>query len=605
MFVSAYNRSKINMNNNSLLVHKVYKRFYISTVITFLLKTSVSFIGVFFAGNMLGPAALGTAGLLMPFLFLYIALGALYDIGGVTLCSRYIGESDFDGAKKVVTAAYVSNFILCFVIAILGFLFIDNIMSVLRVPAEMLDEAKVYAGVCLVCGFFCSAVSIGTGFLRFEGMAVAITVATALSPLCTLGLTYVLIRYAGFGLSAVAVGINSGYVLTGSVMMYMVAVKTKVLGFARIKAAELMRMFTGTVKNGLSATAANICDIPRTMIINSLIITAYGQLAMSAYSAFLSLVQLTLVVSLGSSLAFVQLAGVMNAERDSASLKQLIKMSLGYGLSVAVIIGAGMIAFSGPIASGFGMDSAETGAMMHRLLMVLAICNVCEVLHNTIVFLYNTLGRHTAATVLVLCRSIVLPVILLYTLSGILGLTGVWYSLWLCIPLTIGAALAYSFVISGKNRYLTRIFLIDTEAEQNGTYVSLSIENTFDDIMDCSRKISSFCEQNRLDKSQSYLIALAIEEMLLLIREYNLKNRRGTMNVRILLHQNDIVLRVRSGGDIFNPLAFYRDLKLSGKLTLDGALEHKEFLGLKMVMDAAKNVDYRRTFGVNNLAVTI
>ena len=593
------------MNNSGSLIGKVYKKFYISTVVTFLLKTSVSFIGVFFAGNMLGPVALGTAGLLMPFFLLYIALGALYDIGGVTLCSRYIGENDFDGAKKVVTVAYVSNFILCSVIAVFGFLFMDNIMNVLKIPLEMLDEAKIYAGICLVGGFFCSSISIGTGFLRFDGMAAAITAVTALSPLCTLGLTYALIRYAGFGLSAVAVGINSGYVLTGAVMMYMVAVRTKVLGFARIKAAELMRMFTGTVKNGLSATASNICDIPRTMVINSLIITAYGQFALSAYSAFLSLVQLTLVVSLGSSLAFVQLAGVMNAERDSASLKQLIKTSLGYGLSIAVITGAGLIAFSGPIASGFGMDPVEAGTMMRRLLMVLTICNVCDVLHNTIVFLYNTLGRHTAATVLVLCRSIVLPVILLYILSGIWGLIGVWHSLWLCIALTIGATVVYSFVVSGRNRYLTRVFLIDTEAEQNGTYVSLSTENTFDDIVDCSRKISGFCEQNRLDKSRSYLIALAIEEMLLLIREYNLKRRVETMNVRILLHQNDVILRVRNGGEIFNPLAFYRDLKLSEKLTLDGALERKEFLGLKMVMDTAKNVDYRRTFGVNNLTVTI
>ena len=77
------------------------------------------------------------------------------------------------------------------------------------------------------------------------------------------------------------------------------------------------------------------------------------------------------------------------------------------------------------------------------------------------------------------------------------------------------------------------------------------------------------------------------------------------MNVRILLHKDDVIMRIRYSGDMFNPLKFYEELNLSQKMTLNEALRHLDFLGLKMVVGAVKKTDYRETFGINNLTITI
>jgi len=219
------------LSNSGSFINKLYRKLYIATALSFFLRTSVQFIGSFLAGNLLGPTALGTVGLLMPFSFIYIALGAFYEIGCTTLCSKYIGEHDFDSAKKAVTVAFVSNALICALLAVLGLFFMDDILHALNIPAEIFVEARTYATIYLALGFFVSTVSIGCGLFQFDGYGNALKMITGITPLCALMVIYVLIQYAGFGVSAVAAGICAGYALSAVIMLYMFAAKTKVLGF--------------------------------------------------------------------------------------------------------------------------------------------------------------------------------------------------------------------------------------------------------------------------------------------------------------------------------------------------------------------------------------
>ena len=98
-----------NLNNSSLFINRLYGKFFISTVISIFIRSSVQLISSVIAGNQLGPATLGTIGLLVPFSFVYTALGALYEIGCTVVCSKYLSSNDYDGAKKMVSAAYISN----------------------------------------------------------------------------------------------------------------------------------------------------------------------------------------------------------------------------------------------------------------------------------------------------------------------------------------------------------------------------------------------------------------------------------------------------------------------------------------------------------------
>ena len=149
--------------------------------------------------------------------------------------------------------------------------------------------------------------------------------------------------------------------------------------------------------------------------------------------------------------------------------------------------------------------------------------------------------------------------------------------------------------------------------------------------MNASLRISIFCEENELPPDKSMLISLSLEEMLLSIKDHCFpEDEEQDINVRILVASGDvskasIVLRIRCGGAPFNPIDYYErqktaaagkpaeDNDLAGLLAgLDDAEGMGDLLtglddslGIAMIVASAPVVDYKTTFGVNNLTIIL
>jgi anti-sigma regulatory factor (Ser/Thr protein kinase) len=92
-------------------------------------------------------------------------------------------------------------------------------------------------------------------------------------------------------------------------------------------------------------------------------------------------------------------------------------------------------------------------------------------------------------------------------------------------------------------------------------------------------------------------ISLAIEEILVLIRGQSLADDEGaTINVRVLIEENTVILRIRNGGKNINPVDYARN---------SGKMEEARAMGIKMLLALARNIDYRNTFGINNTTILL
>lgn len=148
------------------------------------------------------------------------------------------------------------------------------------------------------------------------------------------------------------------------------------------------------------------------------------------------------------------------------------------------------------------------------------------------------------------------------------------------------------------------IFLQDLHAEKDGTYISFAVKTSTDEIIASVDKIASFCNQNALTKKEIMLVRLSMEEMMMSIKDHCFaENKDETMDVRILIVKKFddvmIVLRIRNGGKLFNPIDYYERLKEEDALAMGDAL------GISMIVKAASEIHYKTTFGINNLSVII
>ena len=161
--------------------------------------------------------------------------------------------------------------------------------------------------------------------------------------------------------------------------------------------------------------------------------------------------------------------------------------------------------------------------------------------------------------------------------------------------LTLGTILLVVGGIRRRTSCLDR-YLLDTSREGEGE-ISFSVRNTVDDIMFASNKITDFCESSGIAVKKTMQVSLAIEEMLTVIITYCMDNQKEQfIDIRIMKTGEDVLLRIRNAGKIFDPVRFYEENRDNEELA-------DQVLGIKMIAGTAKSIEFRETFGMNNLMI--
>ena len=170
-------------------------------------------------------------------------------------------------------------------------------------------------------------------------------------------------------------------------------------------------------------------------------------------------------------------------------------------------------------------------------------------------------------------------------------------ALILAEALTFGTALLVMGLIRKKNPSLDRL-LLDTTGEKEKE-ISFSVGNTTEDIMFASEKITEFCQEAELDMKKTMQISLALEEMLtVIIGRCMDPGKEQFVDIRIKKFEEDVLMRIRNTGNIFDPIRYYEENK-------EDPEQMEQLLGIKMILGTAKDIEFRETFGTNNLLIRL
>jgi anti-sigma regulatory factor (Ser/Thr protein kinase) len=214
---------------------------------------------------------------------------------------------------------------------------------------------------------------------------------------------------------------------------------------------------------------------------------------------------------------------------------------------------------------------------------------------------FIAIGRTSIANILVLCRQVVFPIVLAYILFPLMGIYAVWTSLFIFTELlTLCVALLAVTIAHRRNPRLSRFLLLDNALIEHSRIIDFSVKNTLEEVSAASANISAFCQENRIPQKQTMYISLAIEEMVLMINEHSLKKERVQYtDLRVMIiPEGLIIMRIRNSGKYFNPVEYYCENK-------DSEAGFEKTMGIMMILKMARQVEYRKTFGVNNLIITI
>ncbi|MEG0780475.1 MAG: ATP-binding protein, partial [Oscillospiraceae bacterium] len=359
------------------------------------------------------------------------------------------------------------------------------------------------------------------------------------------------------------------------------------------------RDIVDVLHTGSPAALNNFLSALRLVVLNRILLSMGGGDLVAVFTMVGSVGEFSLAILSGVPQTAGPLLGVYAGERDTHSIRRLMKRQFLAGLLLISIFALGTVALAKPTCTLFGLTDPALVAMGVPALRVFALSLFPALVGSVLISLYSATERIFLANAMTAGRVFVFAAIAALLLAQTGKPELVWWFYPLTELLTLALWPALCALTRRKNKRVSRLYLLDETLAREGRSLNFSVTNTPEDIATASANISAFCEENDFTPKRSMAVSLAIEEILVLIGENCFAgNPQETADVRVFsLPGGSDGLRIRNGGEIFNPLQWYEDHAKTDEIG--------DTLGLKLITGLAETVTYRRTFGVNTLIITL
>lgn len=156
-------------------------------------------------GRYVGANALAAIGASYAFTNIFIWFAAGGGVGASVVVSNYFGKKEFSKMKTAMSTALIDFVFISIALAIIGLLFGRGIMTLLRTPPDVLDEAMVYLDIYF-CGLpFLFMYNVISAMFNAVGKSRIPLYFLIFSSVFNMILDVILVRNVGMGIAGVAI----------------------------------------------------------------------------------------------------------------------------------------------------------------------------------------------------------------------------------------------------------------------------------------------------------------------------------------------------------------------------------------------------------------
>ena len=579
--------------SNEDFLTKIVYRFLLPSVFSMLGTRVSGLINGVLIGNMLGSTGLGVMSIVSPISLTYMSLGSLLGVGGSILSSIALGRGEKDACNQTYSLAYILALFFGLALAVVGWMNLEPIVRFLGARDENIYHVLDYARYYILGGMFTLLLYIPLNYLRIIGKPNRAMTMLLLMSLLNIVFSIFFVAVIGMGTGGVALGSSISACVTFVYGAMLLRGKDSPLKITRPKSS--IRGIMALAGAGSPSALNNVCRAIQTISINRLLANMAHFLA--CYSLVGTGSDFVLAIVLGVSQTAVPLVGISFGERDYRSITVVLRQALKIGSAVIGVVAVLLLLFRDQVGLIFGLRDASMLGDVGTAFLFLALSVNLALINNLIANYFSATRRSAIANAIVVCRLVFYFLLPAYLLFPSIGIYAVWGSLILAEALTLLTAFIIVRIMHRRDPSLSP-FLLLKKISEDSAVIDFSVKNTAEDAAFASEKISGFCEENDIPMQKSMAISLTLEELLVLVNAHSHGEKEAFTDIRIVKMQDVVMLRIRNIGRHFNPIEYYRAHK-------DDEDGFGGTLGIAMILKMAETVEYRQTFGVNNLIILI
>ncbi len=584
------------------MISRLFKHMVITQVISSMTVTLCMLIDSIVISRFLGVQAMAAYGYTQPVLLAFAAPGAMISAGVQVVCGKTLGGGDREGTDSCFTVSVALTAVISFLGLLLVLIFSGPICTLLGAGRPGADNPVYFLTKDYLTGFIIGVPAFLTAqlmvpYLQMSGKRTYLVAAVLVMTVLDIALDILNVLVIHGGIFGMGIASSVSYYAAVAVGLGCFIGKDR---FFRLRRSGLKRsMLRNIVSDGIPTIINQLSLVLLVLLLNNVLKSTGGDVAVAAYSVISTISNLCYAFCNGNSSVALMMSSIFYADDDRNSIYTLVRTMSRTAVVVLAVVTLVVVICAEPIVALFLSNDPDVLRLATEGLRLFALCLIPCALNTTFKFYYQGIDRVRLMDVICVLQNFVLTASAALILMQFLGTNGVWLS-FLC-----GESAAFLVICAYVWYSNRRISLSVEDFAMLPSYFGVPQEDCLefriknvDDAVNASDAAIEFCRSHGQSEAKSAMIGLCIEEMACntVIHGFNKKSSNNMIEIRLVLHEDEKLLRIRDNCERFDPVHYH---KLHSK---DDPIAH---IGIRTVVSYAKEAMYLNTFGLNNLMLRL
>lgn len=375
----------------------------------------------FFVAKGTGSLGLAALNIAIPAYNLMNGLGLMVGVGGATHYSLCRAQGDAAEADRTFTHTLLLGLCIALVFVLTGTFGVVPLSRLLGANAETLDMTAVYLRLLLCFAPFFVTNNIMIAFVRNDGEPGRAMAGMIAGSLFNIVFDWVFIFPCGLGMFGAALATGASPLV--SLLVLSGHLRRPSRGFHLRRERLRPRLLPRICAPGLSSLVSELASGITLLLINLVLLRIAGNTAVAAYGVIANLALVESAIFTGLSTGVQPLIS-RSAEADR---RRLLHWTVTTSLVISALMYVLVFVFASPITAVFNSEHdpalaacAVPGLRIYFAGFLAACINIIAAAY------FSAAGQASRGFIISLVRSIIAIPPVLFALSALLGVTGVW-----------------------------------------------------------------------------------------------------------------------------------------------------------------------------------
>ena len=384
-------------------------------------------IDTILVGHWIGPNAIAAINIVLPVSFFVAAIGMSIGIGGGSIISRSLGNKNHDKANKTFGNQVSLTLISTIFFMSLGLYYTNDLIPLFGGKGELFDLARIYYVIVMIGVPILGLCMMSNNTIRSEGKPKIAMYAMFIPSISNLCLDYLFIYELGLGMYGAALATTLSYFICGIYILSFFFLKKSDL---KLNISDLkfdISIVKETVSLGFVTLSRQAAVSLTVLVVNNILFSLQGEAMIAVYAIISRMLMFMLFPILGITQGFIPIAGYNFGAKNKDRVLNSVKKAIIYSTGMATLIFLFIYTFSDLVANAFTSDVNIINKTSDALILVFMATPIIGIQLIGSAY-FQAIGRAFPALMLTLSRQVFFLIPLVFFLSKIYGVYGVWIS---------------------------------------------------------------------------------------------------------------------------------------------------------------------------------